>query len=342
VTSAVSAPPHPIRPFDGRVVLALLVVLASIAVAWWSIPALTPQTFVAPPVLSQNRLIELKANRVFTGRIVGLDVRGSTAGTDVRLVGGYMDAQQIVLFLRMDPPARTPAASTTLRDQFGRSYALSGQVADLATGESILYFSAPAFPLVQAGARLTLEASALERTPSERTPASLSLTATVIASDPSVGAYVRDMAINYLALALAAAVYFALTVAAIRFLRVTAATRRAYLAGLSSALLFIVIVLPTYVAIAGLLRHDPVGPGGLLRQPDAFVVAAEVIIFYGIQIAAVAIGMLRANRVAHVRASPPRAVTGAAVVAFLVLIQPLAEFANACYIGWGFLLRMSC
>lgn len=192
MTSAVSAAPRPLRPFNVRILAALLVALAFGVVVWWSIPALSPQTFVAPPVLSQSRQIELKANRVFTSRIVGLDVRASTGGTQVRLVGGYMDAEQIVLFLRTEPPARLPAAS--LRDQFGRSHALRAQVADLATGESVLYFSAPGFPLLQTGARLTLEASELERAGSQRVPAALSLTAIVLVNDPSVGAYVLDMA----------------------------------------------------------------------------------------------------------------------------------------------------
>ena len=342
MTRAISAAPRPLRPFNVRILLALLVALAFIAVAWWSIPALSPQTFVAPPVLSQNRLIELKASGVFSSRIVGLDMRASTGGAQVRLVGGYMDAQQIVLFMRMDPPARSLPASTHLRDQFGRSYAVHAQVADLATGESVLYFFAPGFPLLQTGARFTLEASELERAGSERVPASLSLTATVLANDPTVGAYVRDMAINYLVLALAAAAYLALTIAGIRLFRAAPSKRRAYLAGVSSALLFIVITLPTYIAVAALLRHDPIGPGGLIRQPSAYVAAAEAIVFYVIQAAAVVIGVMRTNRVAQMRGGQLGLFSGAAVFAFLALIQPLAEFANACYIGWGFLLRMSC
>jgi hypothetical protein len=342
VTSAVSATPRPLRPFDVRIVLALLVALALVVITWWSAPALSPQTFVAPPALSQNRLIELKANRVFSSRIVGLDVRASTGGTQVRLIGGYVDAEQIVLFLRMEPPARSLPATTNLRDQFGRSYAVRAQAADLATGESVLYFSAPAFPLLQTGARLTLEASELERAGFERVPASLSLTATVLANDPSLGAYVLDMAINYLVLGLAAAVYLALTIAGLRLFPAGPSRRRAYLAGVSSALLFIVIALPTYIAVAALLRHDPIGPGGLNRQPDALLMTAEVIVFYAIQAAAVVIGVMRTKRVAQIRTGRLGQASGAAVIAFLVLIQPLAEAANACYIGWGFLLRMSC
>jgi hypothetical protein len=316
--------------------------VAFAGIAWWSIPALSPQTFVVPPALSQNRLIELKANRVFSSRIVGLDVRASTGGTEVRLVGGYIDADQIVLFLRLDPPARSLPVTTNLRDQFGRSYAVRAQAADLATGESVLYFSAPGFPLLQTGARLTLEASELERAGFERVPASLSLTATVLANDPTLGWYVRDMAINYLVLGLAAAVYLALTIVGLRLVRPAPSKRQAYLAGLSSALLFIVVALPTYIAVAAMLRHDPIGPGGLNRQPDAFIVAGEVLVFYVLQVAAVVIGVKRANRLADMPSRRFGQASGAAVVAFLVLIQPLAEIANACYIGWGFLLRMSC
>ena len=342
MTSAVAPRPRPLRPYDVRIAFAFLVALALVVITWWSVPALSPQTFVAPPALSQNRLIELKANQVFSSRIVGLDVRASTGGTQVRLAGGYMDAEQIVLFLRTEPPARLLPPTTNLRDQFGRSYAIHAQVADLASGESVLYFSAPGFPLLQTGARLTLEASELERAGFERVPALLSLTATVLANDPSLGAYVRDMAINYLVLGLAAAVYLALTIAGFRLFRAASSRRRAYLAGVSSALLFIVIVLPTYVAVAALLRHDPIGPGGLNRPPDALLATAEAIVFYAVQAAAIVIGVMRTKRVAHMRGGRLGQATGAAVIAFLVLIQPLAEAANACYIGSGFLLRMSC
>jgi hypothetical protein len=342
MTSAIAAAPRPRRPFSSRIVFTPLVAFAIAAMAWWTIPALSPQTFVVPPVLSQQRLIELKASRVFTSRIVGLDVRASTGDTEVRLVGAYMDAEQIVLFLRVEPPARPAPTTTTLRDQFGRSYALRGETSDLATGESVLYFPAPGFPLLQTGARLTLDVSALERAGLERVPATLSMTATVLANDPSLGAYVLDMAINYLVLALAAGAYVALTIAGLRLFRIAPSTRRALLSGLASALLFVVIALPTYVAVAGLLRHDPIGPGGLNRQPDAVIVATEVVVFYLVQAAAVVIGVMRTKRVAQPRDARSRVASGALVIAFLVLIQPLAEFANACYIGWGFLLRMSC
>lgn len=332
----------PLPPIHSWILPGLVVVLAVGAIAWWSVPALTPQTFVAPPVLSQNRMIELKASRVFTSRIVGLDVRGSTGGIDVRLVGAYMDAQQIVLFLRTDPPARTLAARTNLRDQFGRSYRIRGQFADLSTGESIVYFAAPGFPLLQTGARFTLEATELERRGLERVPASLSLSAIVVANDPTLGAYLLDVAINYAVLAVAAGLFLILALAGARLFWMRATTRRAFLGGLSSALLFVVVALPTYVAIAFLIRHDPIGPGGLERQTNAFLEAVEIAFFYGLQVAAVALGLLRTNRIAHVPAGRLGLATGAAVLSFLGLIQPLAEFANACYLGAGFLLHPSC
>ena len=310
-------------------------------IAWWTIPAFTPQPFVAAPALSENRLLELKGNRVFTSRIVGLDVRGSTGGTEVRLVGAYMDAEQIVLFLRTDPPARPLPASTSLRDQFGRAYRVRAQFDDIASGESMLYVSAPQFPLLQTGARFTLEVSELERNGLERVPAALSLSAIVVANDQTLGAYVVDMAINYLVLAVAAGVYLGLTLAGVRLVRVLPASRRAYLAGVSSALLLIVIALPTYIAIAFLFRHDPVGVGGLQRPPEAYVPSA-VSVFYLIQLAAVGIGVLRSWQLAQPRTARVGMAGGAGVLAFLLLIQPLAEFANACYVGTGFLLRASC
>jgi hypothetical protein len=325
----------------GGILVAFLVALALGAIAWWSVPAVSPQPFVAPPVLSQTRQIELKAARVYTSRIVGLDVRGSTSGSDVRLVGGYLDPEQVVLFLRVDPPARLLSASTSLRDQFGRSYPVRGQAADLATGESVLYFGAPAFPLLQTGARFTLEASALERSGAERVPASLSLSATVVANDPSWGAYLLDMAINYLVLAVAAGVYLGLTIAAVRLSGIGPSTRRAYLMGVSTGVLFAVLALPMFIAIGSLFRHDPIGPGGLERQLGAYLPFA-VVVFYLIQFTAVMIGAERSERLSAVRRGRIWLASAAGVLLFLVLIQPLAEAANACYIGTGFLIHPSC
>lgn len=210
----------------------------------------------------------------------------------------------------------------------------------MTTGGGILYFAARGFQLLQTGAGLTLVASELERTHVERTPASLSLTATLLANDPTLFAYLVDMGINYLALAIAAGVYLGLTIAGVRLLGVPSPTRRAYLAGVTSAVLFIVIALPTYVAIGFLFRHDPVGAGGLERRLDAYLPAA-VLSFYLIQLTSVTIGVLRSGRLAPSRRWVGAA-SGAGVLAFLALIQPLAEFANACYIGTGFLLRASC
>jgi uncharacterized membrane protein YwzB len=342
MTTAIGTAPRPVRPLNTGILLVFVVALAFAAIAWWSIPALTPQPFVAPPALSQNRLLELKASRVFTTRIVGLDVRGSTNGTEVHLVGGYMDADQIVLFMRMDPPGRALPASTTLRDQFGRSYAVRGQVADIATGESITYFAAPGFPLLQTGARFTLQVSEVELglKGAQRLPASLALSATVLANDPSLGAYVLDMGINYLVLAVAGGVYLALTLVGVRLLRVPTSTRWAYLAGVATGVLFAVIALPTYIAMGALVRHDPIGPGGLQRPLDAYL-PATVVVFYAIQVAAVLIGVARSKRIAGPHGRVGLA-SGAGVLAFLALIQPLAEIANACYIGIGFLLHPSC
>jgi hypothetical protein len=337
-----TASPGPLRPLSSLILPGLVVALAFAAIAWWSIPALTPQTFVAPPVLSQNRMLELKASRVHMSRIVGLDITASTGGTQVRLVGGYMDAEQIVLFMRMDPPARTVSARTNLRDQFGRSYRIRGQFADLSTGESILYFTAPGFPLLQTGARFTLESSELERTGPQRVPASLSLSAIVLLNDPSVGAYLLDMAINYLVLAVASGAYLIVMLAGALLFRVAAPVRKAFVGGLSSALLVLLVTLPTSVAIASLIRHDPIGPGGFERQRNEYLAAVEAIVFYAIQVGAVAFGVMRTNRIARMRAGRLGFATGVAVLLFLALIQPLAEFANACYVGTGFLLHPSC
>jgi hypothetical protein len=126
-----------------------------------------------------------------------------------------------------------------------------------------------------------------------------------------------------------------------RVFTMRAITRQAFLGGLSAALLFIAVTLPTYIAIGFLLRHDPIGPGGLSREPNAYLVAAHVVVFCGLRLAAVALGVIRTNRIAPMRAGRLGLAAGSAVFVFLVLIQPLAEFANACYIGTGFLLHPS-
>jgi hypothetical protein len=67
-----------------------------------------------------------------------------------------------------------------------------------------------------------------------------------------------------------------------------------------------------------------------------------VVVFYLIQFTAVMIGAERSERLSAVRRGRIWLASAAGVLLFLVLIQPLAEAANACYIGTGFLIHPSC
>jgi hypothetical protein len=319
----------------------LVVALALAVGVWWSMPALTAgRGGGASLPLSPARLIELKSRDVGTARINRLDARAASAGYEARLVGGYMDARQMVLFAYVDPPARFSPEAITLRDQFGRTYHLTAETADIATGENVVYFDAPAFPILLTGARLRLDVAQLDRGPVVRTPVSLSLSAVVTARDEAWGGYVVNMAINYVALAVVSLAYLALLFAACVAARVGEATRSAFLARVLPAVAFTAVAVPTYIAVATLFRHNPVGAGGLQRPFEQYVPAAEVVFFTLLVIAAlIAIASaVRARAVSRLVAPA----TIAAVVAYLVAIFPLAEFANACYVGVGFILQPSC
>jgi hypothetical protein len=162
-----------------------------------------------------------------------------------------------------------------------------------------------------------------------------------VLADPTLGAYLLDMAINYLVLAAAAGVYFGLVIAGARINRAPARSRRSLLDGVGLALGFAVIALPTYVAVGMLFRHDPVGPGGLQRPPDSYVPAAQAA-FYAIQVMTILLGSVRSRQTGVVGGRRVALASAGLVIVFLVLVQPLAEFANACYIGTSFLLDSSC
>lgn len=154
--------------------------------------------------------------------------------------------------------------------------------------------------------------------------------------------FLLNMAINYVALALAGLAYVGLITGAGRLLdprRRWTPVRR----GVTVAGLFLVLALPTYVAVAALFRHDPIGPGGLQRLTADYVPIAHAV-FVLILVASGALAALRARQLAG--ASPARgriaALAAGVVLLFIVLIFPLAEFANACYIGVPVILQAQC
>src|SRR5687767_12834186 len=132
-------PLRPRRQLRPLFLAAGVIVLA--AATWWSVPAVTPQAaYGPPPALSQPRLIELDAQRVPYARIRGLNVSAISGDVRATLFAGYVDPERIALFVHLDPPARPAPNAFTLKDQFGRTYDLTGAFADVDTGENILYF----------------------------------------------------------------------------------------------------------------------------------------------------------------------------------------------------------
>ena len=339
----------PLRPRRRLGALLITGALSAFAAAWWAFPALAPPAYGPAPALSQPRLIEMKAAGVYTARIRGLDVSASSGDTTATLVGGYVDAERIALFLRFDPPARAAPARVTLRDQLGRVYHVTGAFADVDTGENILRFDGPGVPLAMAGLRLSLEIDEIERGRSlEPQPARLAISAVLVGHDEWNG-YALNMAINYAVLAVAGVVYVGLMVAALWLARGSRRPGTAFARGLAGGVAFAVLALPTYIAIAALFRHDPPWPGGLQRPVDDYV-PASIVAFFAIESVAVVVAVALASQATHSPDTDPGAsgrawvplAAGLAVLGFLVVTLPLAEFANACYVGTGFILRPQC
>jgi phosphoglycerol transferase MdoB-like AlkP superfamily enzyme len=148
------------------------------------------------------------------------------------------------------------------------------------------------------------------------------------------------MAINYGVLALVSIAYLGVLFVVSRITWKAATTRRAFLASVTQGVLFACVALPTYVAVAALFRHEPFGIGGLQRSSEEYLPAAGLAFFSILALTAV-IAMVAAAR--RREGDGARiAATGAAVLLFLVLVLPLAEVANACYVGQGFVIKPSC
>ena len=348
MTAAAMSLRGPLRPRRRLRPLFLAAGLVALAAAiWWAVPAAVPHAYGPAPDLSQPRLIELKAQRVPYARIRGLDASAMSGDVQATLFAGYVDPERIALFVRLDPPARPAPNAFTLKDQFGRSYRLTGAFADVDTGENILYFEGPGIARSMTGLRLTLAIDRIERSRTLEPRSTRLALDTVLVGQDEWNGYALNMAINYVALAAAGIVYVGVTLAAIRIARGRRAAAVPFERGLIAGVGFAVLGLPTYIAVATLFRHDPVGPGGLQRPLNDYVPAA-MLAFLVIEAAAVVIAATLASRAirsvgtgASGHAWIPLA-AGLAVLAFLVLTLPLAEFANACYVGTGFILRPQC
>lgn len=331
------------RVIPRRPAIALVLLPLLLAAVWWAVPMLMYSSFVPVPVLSEARLIELKANGVHTARIYGLDAKGRAGDVEVSVRAGYMDERQIVLFMILSPPARFTFSDPELRDQFGRVYHPRSSFADSATGEHIVTFEAPQPPLLMTGARLWLEATQIEREPGpQRTRVSLSLPLVLTAwMGQTLAPFLLDMAINYVGMVVAALAYLGLIHVAVRVL----GRREAWAPftdGVTTGVLFLALALPTYILVAAAFRHVP-SFSGRERDLDTYVtyIGMTRVALVVVEIVGLLIAFVRARRRAPTLARASLA-SAAAILLFLALTLPLVEFASACYIGTGFLLRATC
>ena len=340
----------PLRPRRLRPLFLAAGLIALGVAIWWAVPAVVPQAYGPAPAFSQPRLIELKAQRVPSARIRGLDASAMSGDVRARLFAGYVDPERIALFLRLEPPARPALNALRLTDQFGRSYRFTGALADVDTGENILYFEGPGIPLSITGLRLALDIDRIERGRELEPQAARLALKTVLVGGDEWNGYALNMAINYVALATAGLAYVGVTLVAIRISRGRRGPIVPFERGLIAGVAFAVLILPTYIAIATLFRHEPVGPGGLQRPLEEYV-PGSMIAFFAIEAAAIVVAVALASRTVRPVGTGPGAASGRAwialaaglaVLAFLVLTLPLAEFANACYVGTGFILRPQC
>lgn len=339
----------PLRPRLLRPLFFAAGLIALGVAIWWAVPALGAPAYGPAPALSQPRLIELKAQRVHSARVRGLDASAMSGDVRATLFAGYVDAERIALFVRLDPPARPAPSAFTLKDQFGRSYHLTGAFADVDTGENILYFEGPGIPLSITGLRLALDIDRIEQGRAlEPRAARLALKTVLVGGDEWNG-YALNMAINYIALTAAGLVYVGVTLVAIRLAPGRRRLARPFARGLIGGVALAALGLPTYIAVATLFRHDPVGPGGLQRRLEEYV-PGSMIAFFAIEVAAIVVAAALASRAMRTMDAGTGAsgrvriplTAGLAVLGFLVLTLPLAEFANACYVGTGFILRPQC
>lgn len=346
----------PLRPRPSvRPLLVALGVTAAALALWWAVPAVAPPAYGPPPTLSGSRMRELKASQIGYASIRGMDVRASSGGANARLFGGYLEVDRIILFLRLDPPGRpSPVEGTTLRDQFGRGYRVTGWSSDIDTGENILHFEGPGLLASLTGLRLTLDVPAVDRgTESERRRVDLSLNATLVTQSEWrgwLGAYATNLAISVAVLAVAGLAYAGLVLVGIRLAVRSRPWLPAFRRGLLSGIAFTALALPAYITLgSSLARHDPIGPRGLQRPPEEYVPWAMAA-FFAIAAAAIFVAAVSSARSAGAwtgsggsagRRWVP-ALAAAAMLGFLVLTLPFAELMNACYIGTGFILKAQC
>jgi hypothetical protein len=122
---------------------------------------------------------------------------------------------------------------------------------------------------------------------------------------------------------------------------------RAFVGASALALMFFVVAFTLFEAAALYLRYDPHGTGSERQGTDRedFVSLAKAgfgLLYVAVLLVAAGVGYAVARRL---RSAWPWRVAAAvtiAVIAFLAVTYPFAEFENACNIGEGVVLEPSC
>ncbi len=95
-------------------------------------------------------------------RITAVNEMASSSGYRLTLQGAYADSSRTVLIMHSDPAiASADGFSTTLTDQFARTYHFSGSVSNTLTGDLVMTFEPLQWPDSLIGARIALHARKL-------------------------------------------------------------------------------------------------------------------------------------------------------------------------------------
>jgi hypothetical protein len=146
---------------------------------------------------------------------------------------------------------------------------------------------------------------------------------------------------------LAGGFLFALAAAAVIARRLRYDGVQPFLAASAIALGLYVVGFTLFEAAALYLRTNPHG-GGIQKQGaerDQFVALAKTgfaLLYFGVVLAAAAVGYLLARRRKSARPGLVAVASLAGIALFLLLTLPFADFENACNVGEPFVLDSSC
>jgi hypothetical protein len=159
VLAEIASTPAPTGSRLKFAVLTLAMVGALLVATSYYVPVLGIALAEAPVVRSPLALLGLSR---LTDRTSRLESSSTSSGVTLDLRGGHTDAAATILVLEHQPAGKLDLERTTLRDQFGRTYAVRGVATDFERGESVMLFEPLSGPAATVGARLNLVITAIE------------------------------------------------------------------------------------------------------------------------------------------------------------------------------------